>query len=160
MGIQTKNHPVENLSQGACWNGDPNDLVTSTMAPAHPHATGVAMYLALFNFTNFSYYLLLVSVVIVVCRWTKIVVPGSIMPYCKAVLLPSDEWSIWNSSRQFITILSSHLPSNDSFPFFVSILKIQLRIISTNSMGSTKYLVILISLYSQHLKWYKLFESR
>ena len=27
----------------------PNDLVTPIMAPAHPHATGVAVYLALFS---------------------------------------------------------------------------------------------------------------
>ena len=30
----------------------PNDLVTSIKAPAHPHATGVAVYPALFNFKS------------------------------------------------------------------------------------------------------------
>ena len=34
----------------------PNDLVTSIMAPAHPHATGVAVYPALFlSKVGFSY---------------------------------------------------------------------------------------------------------
>ena len=31
----------------------PNDGVTSIMAPAHPHATGVAVYPALFSFRQF-----------------------------------------------------------------------------------------------------------
>ena len=30
----------------------PNDEVTSNMAPAHPHATGVAVYPALFSITR------------------------------------------------------------------------------------------------------------
>ena len=32
-----------------CQISSPNDLVTSNTAPAHPHATGVAVYPALFT---------------------------------------------------------------------------------------------------------------